>query len=168
MLALAVARQGRQHLLMVRGDLAKRRSLFAEAFERRQRLREPADQIGGGRKFGIGQTDARIRSMQIGLLLAPEFFELRAKRFERAGKPRAAGARPRSAQNRALERSNGILRMAQAEPQQRMFEQAEQGHRSEAAERRVGREPGKRPGRRVGQRIAAVSSASMFQRVSAA
>ncbi len=153
--AFAIPRQSRQHPMMTRGDLAQRARLFAEAFERRQRLCEPTNQIGGGREFAIGQADARIGRMQIDRLLAPESFDLHAKSFERAGKSRRAGPRPRPAQNRALERDDSLLGMARTEPQQRMLEQAEQGHRRKAAERRVDRQPGKRSSRRVGQRIAA-------------
>ena len=59
-LALTVPRQRRQHLAMTRGDIAERARLFADAFERRQRAREPANEIGSGGKLGVGQSDARV------------------------------------------------------------------------------------------------------------
>ena len=69
--------------------------------------------------------------MQIGRLFVPEFSVLDAESFEGVRKPRSAGARPRSAQNRALKRGDGALVVARSEPQQRVLEQAEQRYRGE-------------------------------------
>ncbi len=120
-LVAAVPRQRGHHVAMARGKIAERARVLPGRFERRQRVGEPAHQIGGGCEFAVGQRGARIGRMQVDRLLAPEFCQLRAKRGERARKPGRAGARPRPAQHGAFQRKRGRRNLARIEPQQRML-----------------------------------------------
>ena len=154
--ALAVPRQRRQHLAMTRGDVAERARLFAEAFERRQRVGEPANEIGGGRQVRCRSSRCADRKDADRPAPCAGIFRAARERHRARGKVRPcraaaaarAGSRARARRRRSRvwrepSRSSGCL----SKPSKR--------HRREAAERRVGRKPGKRSGRRVGQRIAA-------------
>ena len=80
MFALTVARQGHEHIAMMRGDLAQRKGLIGNVLKRRQRLREPADEIGSRGKFVFAERNARIGSMQISRLFAVKFSQFVAER----------------------------------------------------------------------------------------
>ena len=75
---------------------------LVEAFERLQRRSQAGNEIGGGRKLAVGQSDTRIGSVQIGRFLAAEFLELRDEAVERLRQGRrcrgagAARAAPRA------------------------------------------------------------------------
>ena len=92
---------------MALGQFAQRIRFPSQIFERRHRLAEPRNEIGGGGKFAVGQIGARIGMMQIDRLLATIFAELFAKIRQRQCKSSTACARPWAAQDRALERGDG-------------------------------------------------------------
>ena len=140
---------------MTRGKIAERALAVADVFERRERLGEPAHKFRRRFEVGVEKARARIGAVQIGVFLGAVFGELSAEGVERARQPCAAGARPRPAQDRTLERSDRARIVAHAEPQQRMFEQAEQRDRREPAERGFGGKPRENSGRRLRQRLAA-------------
>ena len=118
-------------------------------FQRRQRGGEPGDQFGGNVELIVGNQPARIAAVKL--------VAIGAEGCERVRKAVAAGARPRAAQQRALQRGDGGVVRARrcAEPQQRMFQQRQQRHRLQAAERGFRRQPREHAGWRVGERIAA-------------
>src|SRR5260370_21249350 len=98
---------------MARGEVVERQLRAAKAFEPLKRLAEPRHEIGGGGEFGIGQCATRLGWMQTILGLA--------QCFERVGQAARSSTWTRPAQNRALERGDGVLRAVPVEPQQRMF-----------------------------------------------
>ncbi len=140
---------------MARRDIAERMLAFTDAFQWRQGFRKPAHQLGGGGEIALGKTEARIGAVQVGPFLAPIFLVLRAKGFECLGQPRSAGTRTRATQDRAFKRPDGSCVVSRTQSQQRMFEQAEQRHRRQIAERSVGGKPGKNAGGRIGKPFAA-------------
>ena len=71
------------------------------------------------------------------------------------GQAARSSTRTRPAQDRALERGDGVFGAAHVEPQQRMFEQRQQRDRGKTVQRGFGGEPGKDSGRRFGERVAA-------------
>src|SRR5580692_4709385 len=122
-------------------DIAQTMRLIGNAFERRQCACQRRHKFRGFRKLAVVQSDARIGTMQIGLLTAAVLFELRAERMERVCEAIAAGTRARAAQHCALKRSDGTVAVRHTKTQQRMLEQREQRHRSKLAERRFRSKP---------------------------
>ena len=118
-----------------------------DAFERRQRLAERIDQRLRGVEVGALQFVARIGAMQLG----------RAERGQRVREARGAGPRTRAAQDRKLQRGDGLRVRARrgAEAEARVLEHREQLDRRQLAERRFRHEPREHAGLGVGQRVAA-------------
>ena len=131
---------------MQRRDRAER--LRAHAIERRERRAEPRDE----RLRGI-EIAGRELAARIGRDAAVSRAEAR-QRVREAGRARL---RPRSAQDRELERRDGarVAPGRRAEAETRVLEQRQQRHRRQPFERGFGREPCEHAGLGVGQRIAA-------------
>ena len=68
---------------------------LSQRFERGEGLRHPDDEVGGRVKLADAEIGTRVGWMQVGRLLASQFFELGAERSERTRKPRCAGPRTR-------------------------------------------------------------------------
>ena len=155
---VAFARERRDDLAVARRDCAERMRAAPDAFERRQRGREPRDQIGRrppdrGRSSRRADRSGADRSA-------------RRARAWRARPARLASARARPALPgrgrgpRRIARSSTAMawRCApcrRAEPRQRMLEQRQQADRRQSLDGGLRGQPREQTGRRVGERIAA-------------
>jgi len=139
------------------GQLGQRVRSLAQAFERRDRGEKLDQKMVGRLQVRVRERNARIGRMQVAALAAPELAKLGTERGERMAETIGAAPRPRPAQHRALECSNGA-RMGifwRTEPHQRMLEQRQQRNRREPFDRGFGGKPREHAGGRVGERVAA-------------
>ena len=134
---MLVARQLHQHLAMACGQLGEIIAVLADA-----RLSSGAsaackrgDQRLRAIEFLVAEPGPRLGAMQRRGLAAPELCQFVAETGEVAREPAAARLRPRAAQQRQLERLDGVLECAwrAAEPAQRMLQQRQQGRRLQSA-----------------------------------
>src|SRR5438105_2359571 len=93
--------------------------------------------------------------MQLTRFTTAETFELRPKILQCACQAAGSWARPRSAQDGALERGHRAVPPAKIKAEQRMLKQRLQAYRRRTVERGDGGKPGKNSGWRIGERIAA-------------
>ena len=136
------------HIAVPGGEKGKWMIAGLQPFQRRQRVAEPGNEVGGDVEFIVGNQPARIAAVKLVAVVA--------ECGERLRKAVAARARARAAQQSAFESGDGdaVRALLGAKPQQWMLEQRQKRHRLEAAERGFRRQPCEHAGRRVGERVA--------------